>query len=155
MATTIARYTKALDLVALAMKEQRKGNHINAARLFAAAAKHPTATYAMSVINTTNGASKITAKSNKIKAKRRFKAEADDFDGEETDEDTQMVLDDLDDDTFEDDDIVESDAYEDDEDGDDFDDELDSEEDDISDIVEGRAKARAFAAALSKMRRSK
>ena len=159
MATTIARYTKSLDLIALAIKEQRKGNQVNAARLFAAAAKHPTASYAVSVIEATNKASGKVAAAKKVKASKKVKAEADEFEVEETDEGTQAVLDNLDDDF--DSEEIESEADEDedeeldDEEGSEFDEELDADEDDISDIVEGRSKARAFAAALKQMRRRK
>ncbi len=154
MATPIARYTKALDLVALAIREQRKGNHVNAATLFAAAAKHPSAPYAVSVIQATNSAARplaAKAKPTRIKA-RRLRAEAEDeFEFEETDEGTQEVLDDLaNEDPELDAEVDEDEDYDEDVEDDDG---LDADEDDVMDIVESRNKARAFAASLQKMRK--
>lgn len=157
MAIVKARYTKSLDLVALAFKEQRKGNSKNAAHLFAAAAAHPSANYAMSVIEATNSRSApakttTTAKSAKVKAKRRVQAESEEI-FEDTDDDTLEVLESLTDEDLDVEEDVEDDLDEDADEDDDDDGDLDAEEDEISDIVEGRARARMFAASLQSMAR--
>jgi hypothetical protein len=50
------KYNKALDLLGVAILEQRKGNAVNAAVALAAAAKHPSAEHALAMIDKTNEA---------------------------------------------------------------------------------------------------
>lgn len=144
MATVKANYTKSLDLVALAFQEYRKGNAVNASRLFVAAASHGSAPYAMRVIQATNNsaaATEVKAKS-KVKARRRLKAESE---FEDTDPDTLDVLESLDDDVD-----IEGEA----EDEEFVEDDIDADEDDIEDVIDASTRqARSFARSLRAMRR--
>lgn len=143
MATVKANYTKSLDLVALAFKEYRKGNPLNASRLFVAAATHGSAPYAMRVIQATNASTQhgVMASRGKVKARRRLKAESE---FEDTDQDTLDVLETLDDDVD-----IEGEA----EDEEFVDDDIDADEDDIEDVIDASSRqARSFARSLRAMR---
>lgn len=154
-----AGYTKSLDYLGAALAEFRKGNTRNASRLFAAAAKDESVSYAMNAIHATNrlGLERLKASvgagSSRPSAKRRRQhANVEEYDViEPTDDDTMTILESLVDEGIDEEEILDEEILESELD-EGFDDELDAEEDDIDDILEARARGRSFASALRRSR---
>ena len=99
------KYNKALDYLVVASREFRKGNHVNAARLFATANKMASMDDAIKILEANNRVAfkqaypKLAARleaSNRVKASDDFEMEDDEPEIEDTDESVTELLQTLD-----------------------------------------------------------